>query len=192
MAEQIQPDSRDDIISDLMKRVQILEATSRIGLNRIRFAWTTQAFDVARVSTLDAWESGPATAAWQDDQGNTGTGYPTLTLVTGRRALFLAMSRWYNVANEAGFIARTFAWGVGQDGAAPVVAPATYPTMALGGSHGPSTEGTPKLAMVSGRADLTPGTHTFKMWGYWATGVGGGALLQPSQYEGFMCVLPID
>lgn len=77
MPEVLQPDAMAATIADLNRRLQILEATSRVGLSGVRTAWQTA---TAATTVLDAYESGPAGAAWQDDQGNTGTGYPVLTI----------------------------------------------------------------------------------------------------------------
>jgi hypothetical protein len=98
MAEALQPDTRDATIADLMRRVQILESTQRVGLSGVRNAWLTA---TAVATTLGSFETGPAAATWADDQGNTGTGYPQFTIANmPARALIGWEARPANVHND--------------------------------------------------------------------------------------------
>jgi hypothetical protein len=77
MPEALMPDSMARTLSDLNRRLAILEATQRVGLSGVRNAWQTA---TAATATFGTFESGPAGTTWQDDQGATGSGYPTLTI----------------------------------------------------------------------------------------------------------------
>lgn len=153
------PDSQAAMIADIDRRLRALESAQRVGLNRVRMSWNTSS---ATVGTFGAWYTGPAGCAYIDDLGNTGTGYPRVTLVTGEKALVLVQGYAVNIANDPTF--RTYAWyiGFGVDSATPPSSLADrYQT------HGPTTEGNNYQTMVQPIVDLTPGEHTFYLTTKW-------------------------
>lgn len=77
MGENLMPDTFARTLSDFDRRLRNLEGASRVGLYGVRNAWLTA---TAAVTTFGSFESGPAGTTWQDDKGNTGTGYPQLTI----------------------------------------------------------------------------------------------------------------
>ena len=182
----LQPDSLGSTIADFDRRLRTLESAGRVGLSRVRAAWNTAA---APVAVFDAWYTGPAGAAWADDQGDSGTGYPALTLRTGRRALVLAQAFAENIANDPTF--KTFGWslGIGIDGASPPSGQADrYQT------HGPTSEGNNYLTLVHIFTQLEPGEHTFYLSTNWQANNPAAVNIPQlsSNNSAFLAVLPLD
>ncbi len=186
MPEALQPDSRDAVIADLSRRLQVLEATQRVGLSRVRLAWQTA---TAATSTYDpTWDSGTVGNTWADDQGATGTGFPRVSLITGRKVLVFASGTALTIANDVNY--RTFAWrlGVGLDGNNPRN---TRPFWSVYQTHGPTTEGNNAVQLVVAGVDLEPGEHEFKVRTKW-TSTNPAAPNVPSLDDAFLAVIPID
>jgi hypothetical protein len=176
-------------IADMQRRLQILEATSRVGLNRVRFAWSTHAVNVAEVSTIGAWETGPATATWTDDRGTTGTGYPSLTLTTGTKVLIIGAARYFDMSEDLG-TAASVSFGVGIDGSTPLTWPTLFPRMMTSGGKGPNADNVfSRLNLAVGRSGITPGSHTFSVQAFWNAGAGA---TQPDLSDIFLAIVPLD
>lgn len=186
MPEVLLPETLATILHDFDRRIRTLESAERVGLNRIRMAWNTAA---APVGTFDAWYTGPAGAAWEDDRGNTGTGYPRVTVRTGRKALVMAQGYADNIANDAAF--RTYAWalGIGVDGATPPNGQIDrYQT------HGPTTEGNNYVTLIHPLLDLVQGEHTFYLTTKWYDANPGAPnlpRLDPNN-TAVLAVIPLD
>jgi hypothetical protein len=183
-----QPDTLARTIADLTRRVQILEATQRVGLSRVRFAWSTHT-GTPRITAADVWENGPAGTTWEADDGTTGTGYPEVTLQFGRKALFFARVQGLDYSNDAAYKVGRLTFGVGIDGTDPTVWPTTQ-RMYSSQSRGPVTEGNVPNALIAGRNDIAPGVHTIKWWARWVTQAGGATM--PYASDIFLAVIPID
>ena len=190
MGEFLREDNMGATIADLDRRLRVMESTARVGLNRVRYAWSTHASGAAPSSTMDAYEGGPAGSTWADDEGATGTGYPTVTLTLGSKALFLCQAIPRDIANDAAYKAGAFRFGPAPDGLTPESWGSPYPIMYGGGTHGATSEGTPRYAFIVGRNDITPGEHTVKINMRWVTQFGGAAL--PSAHDIFLAVVPIN
>jgi hypothetical protein len=173
-------------IADMQRRLQILEATSRVGLNRIRFAWQTATATTATFNPT--WDSGTVGNTWQDDQGTAGTGFPTLTVVTGRKVLVIASGNALVLATDATFRSAGWRLGVGSDGANPQN---TRPFWSQAQTHGPTTEGNNAVQLLIGASDLVPGSHTFALRARWVDN-NPAAVNWPALDDGFLAVIPID
>lgn len=190
----LQPDSLPTTMADFDRRLRALEGASRVGLNRVRFAWSTH-FVPPAPAAYGSWESGSTSATWEDDQGNTGTGYPRVTLVTGTKVLMIAQSYPQSYAHDpAVYKADTCNLGIGLDGGA---ANAWSPAAPLPTSYNSRDTATPvyagsyTLTLNSGRADLAPGEHTFQLQHYWSN-YSAGALTDAGAAGIFLAVIPID
>jgi hypothetical protein len=184
MPEQLNLDSFAAFQADVQRRLQVLEATSRVGLNRVRYAWSTAN---AEVTSFGVWNSGPAAATWADDRGNTGTGNPSITVTHGKKMLYFAQGDALAIANDATF--RTYRWyiGIGLPAGTPAVAPTMWRTQ----THGPTTEGNNPLTLVVGRADLVPGSYVYNLQTLWEDNVPAAAN-KPTLSQAFIAMLPID
>ena len=180
------PDDLASIVNDLERRIRILELTARVGLNRIRFAWLTSAADTA---VFNAWDNGPAGAAWADDAtpANTGTGYPQVTLITGTKVLVMAQGNVTQLANDPTFRSFQADLGISVDGATPNNNPDWYRYQ----THGPTTEGTNPLTVISGINTLTPGQHTFRFQSFFVDNVPAAAN-KPRMNNCTLIIIPID
>jgi hypothetical protein len=188
--DQLQPDSDSAFRADIQRRLQALEATARIGLNRARYAWATGTPQTTLV--YDAWDYGPVTATWQDDQGATGTKYPQVTVTHGRKAIFMVQGYAQMIANDATY--KTYNWLLGAYGAGiPLDGGGffTQPYVSRFQTHGPTTEGNNAVTVVTARADLTPGTYVYKVMGLFVKNVPAAAN-EPKLADPFIAVLPID
>jgi hypothetical protein len=88
-------------LASLDERLRLLEGGQRVGLSGPRAAWGVT---VANTTVLNAYDPGPAAATWEDDLGNTGTGYPSITVENcpSRYMLFWS-ARTSNLINAAGY-----------------------------------------------------------------------------------------
>lgn len=187
MPDQLMPDQLVATIADFNRRLQILEATQRVGLNRVRYAWATNDPAGVQITTFNAWELGPVAGTWEDDQGNTGTGWPRVTVQTGRKALFITQGYAQVFANDPTY--RSYVWYLGVTGSSM---PSTEdPPMWRFQTHGPTTEGNNPLLIATGRNDLTPGETTYYVTTKFADNV-PAAVNQPKLADPFIAVIPID
>ena len=190
MPEALQPERLEKLLADMNRRLQILEATSRVGLNRVRFAWSTGDADV---TSFGAYQTGPAGASWQASDGSTGVGYPAVTLELNTKVLVFMQHTTQKVANDPTF--RCFSWSSGVRKTPPGTPTGSWPSgdplMAVPMTHGPTSEGNPTTQLLVGRADLTPGTYTIQM-SILFTDSNPAALNQPKIVEPFLMVIPID
>jgi hypothetical protein len=153
------PETDNTLFADFDRRLRALESVASVGLHRIRLAWNVAS---AVVDTFDAWYTGPAGATWEDDRGNTGTGYPQVTLRTGRKVLAIVQGYAASLAYDVAF--RTYSWSlaISVDGATPPDSRADRWQ-----SHGPTTEGNHYVTLVHPVVDLEPGEHTFYLSTKW-------------------------
>lgn len=149
MGELNLPDTLGSQLDDIQRRLRALEAGQRVGLNRIRLAWST--VDAAP-TVYGAYQFGPAAAQWADDRGNTGTGYPRVVLQAGTRALMFAQAYCTNLALDATFRSSQFTLSIGASGQSAAADPVVYRFQ----SHGPTTEGNQPLFLMGARSDMTP------------------------------------
>lgn len=192
MTTSLQPDTMAATLADVMRRLQVLEATQRSGLNRMRFAWSNGA--TFAPTTFGTYENGVASGnKYSNDAGAVGQpGYPQLTLTTGKRILILMNALYFGIANS-GLTWRTFQAfiGVGIDGGAPDAPGWTDPRMYRQIVNINASESCRAVTMAVVRGDITPGDHQFGMWAQWNNDVPTGAT-QPQLLEGSLAVLPID
>ena len=88
-----------DRLASMDQRLRMLEGGARAGLSLLRSAWGTAA---ANPTVFAAYESGPTGSTWADHRGNTGTGYPSLTIVDcPARYLIFWSVRPINIATNA-------------------------------------------------------------------------------------------
>lgn len=182
---QLQPDTMAATLAEIDRRLNALEVASRVGLNRARYAWATGT--PATTTVYDAWDYGPVGATWEDDQGNTGTGYPRVTVTHGRKCIFFVQGYAQNIANDATF--KTYQWFLGAYGAG--IPDFLYPQMYRLQTHGPTTEGNNTVTMLTARADMTPGTDLYAVMAQFVK-TNPAAANEPKLAESFICVIPID
>lgn len=187
MTELLKPEGRDQIFADLDRRLSILEVTARVGLNRVRFAHSTGSTHEPTV--YDAYESGGTSNTWRDDTGATGPGYPEVTLVTGRKVLFIMNALIHNIGHGGSFRCDGMYLGIGIDGSAPPVwtDPRMYRQIYSQFSDHLRFPGA--FAVV--RTDLVPGEHQFGLWAWWIDDAPAGTTL-PKLYEASLTVIPLD
>lgn len=185
MAEQLQPDQIASTIAAFDQRLRTLEGASRVGLNRIRYAWATGTPQTTLV--YDAFDYGPVTATWQDDRGNTGTGYPRVTVAHGKKALFLVQGYAQQIANDVTF--KTYQWFLGAYGVG--VPSIINPLMYRFQTHGPTTEGNNTVSLITARADMVPGSYLYAVMAQF-TKTNVAAANEPKLADPFIAVLPID
>ncbi len=179
MPEALQPDNRDSVIADLERRLRVLESAQRVGLNQLRFVRSTAA---ASPTTYGSAEYGVAGNTWEDDQGNTGTGYPTIQMATPSKALLMIGYRPVDVGNAAGFKSHTVQVFVSIDGAGAYVNRQYYQAN-IDRNYVP--------VFSAGVIDLTPGDHTFQIGANWLlVNPGGGTA--PLLSDAYMIVLPLS
>lgn len=198
----LQPDSKDAVIAELVRRVTILEAASRVNVNwaRVKFAW---ALTTASPDVYDAYTFCTATSAtYQDSDGNTGAGLPKVLVQHNSRILVLAGLNMFQVASDVTF--RTNSWnvGVGYNEVNTASWPSAVPLMAAYATHGPTTEGNSFTHLIKARADMPlPGTATrptdapraFQMSILATTKTPGAVTLPlPDPNSCFLAVIPLD
>jgi hypothetical protein len=179
MPEQLVPDSMAATIADMQRRLQVLEATPRVGLNRVRNAYATA---WAVPSTFDAWEYGTAGNTWIDDQSATGTGYPQITMVTPTLVLVMMGGDFYDLGNAAGFRSARALVSIDIDGV-----PNWQPMDVYNANV--DRHSTPFHTSFVYR--LTPGTHTFKMTAWWFDKTPAAGTL-PIMENASLIVLPMS
>lgn len=179
MPDQLMPDGMAATIADLNRRLQILETAQRVGLNQLRYVRSTAA---ASPTTYDAAEYGAAGNTWLDDQGNTGTGYPTINMTTPSRALLMIGYRPVDVGNAAGFKSHTVQVFVSIDSAGAYINRQYYQAN-IDRNYVP--------VFSAGVIELTPGDHTFQIGANWllVNPAGGTA---PLLSDAYMVVLPLS
>jgi hypothetical protein len=171
-------------IADMQRRLQILEATTRVGLNRAVFSWSTA--DAVAVSFSPSFDNGGPGTTWAASDSSTGTGYPRVTITHGKKVIIIVQASFQDVANDAAF--RSAACNLGSTlpgGMSALPSPVRRITF------GPTTEGNKPGIMISARADYTPGTHTFTTSLLWDD-TNPAALNQPKLISPFLAVIPID
>lgn len=179
------PDSHGLHLADIDRRLRALETAQRVGLNRVRAAWST-VDDYP--SAFDAWDTGGALARWEDDQGATGTGFPTLTVVTGSRVLVLLNAHVASYALVGGFRSMQGNVGVGLDGVDPASIPGETWGWRTGVYNANNEHDTPiTLAVVK---TITPGEHTFDVQANWSDTAGAG--VKPLVSSVVLAVMPLD
>jgi hypothetical protein len=181
VSEQLRPDDRWQ--AEIERRLRVLETAPRVGLSGLRSAWQTAA---ASPSSFGAFEAGPVAATWTDDQGNTGTGYPTLTVTTGTRYLLLWSARPSGLATAAAYRSASVEISVQIDGVSVPALPNALRTV----QQLAATEfNAPASAIVARTA--VPGAHTFGLVARWANSQPAGLTL-PTLTEVHLAVLPIS
>ena len=215
-----QPDTMSSIVRELDRRIRILETAQRVNAPAVTSSLTAAAvttnLTTAAVSavgtgriisangavnigavTISAWENTGATGStWADTAGNTGTGYPQVTITTGRKALIIVSGIIGNCGGTAATYQATGAdYGVGWNSLDPSSfsagggqpAPHQLITETLGSAGAPGKN----MSLAFARTDLTPGVNVFKLWSKWQSGGGAGAI-QPSFLAPQLTIIPID
>ena len=170
---------------ELDVRLRTLEGGQRVGLGKLRSAWGTAAADP---TVFGAYESGPVGSTWSDDQGGSGTGYPSITITNcPTRYMIFWSVRPINLATNA---------------VSPHRSRAVEITVAIDGIDVPSLPNARRLyqnlnagttdvslAMIVARSE-PPGTHTFQMRALWDTNPGGTII--PRLTDIYLGVLPLS
>lgn len=181
------PESDATTLADFDRRLKALETTQRVGLSRTRSAQsTTDDYP----SAYDAWDAtGGATREWSDDQGNEGTGYPVVTVVTGTRVLILLSAKVSSYSAGGGFRSYQGALGVGIDGGTPAdhVGDVFGWQMGVYNATASELQHPTAIAIVK---EVTPGEHEFAVWSRWADNTGSGT--QPLWSSVQLTVIPLD
>lgn len=180
------PDSQTAAFSDLERRVRALESAQRVGLNRVRAAWST--FD-DYPTVWGVWDSVCGAARrWQDDQGTTGTGHPVLTVTTGTRVLMLLNAYVAQYGATGGFRSAQGNVGVGLDGVDPASIPGdTWGWRTAFYNLNDEHDGPAVLATVK---TVTPGEHTFQVYTNWVDTAGAG--VKPLVSSIVLTIIPLD
>jgi hypothetical protein len=159
MPEQLVPDSMAATIADMQRRLQVLEATSRVGFNRTRNAYALYTGTVA--TTFGVYEYGPAGSTYVDDTNTIAAGYPQLTMRTGTLVKVDFAAQIEGLATAASFRSNHVRFGISLDGAEP-----DFP--------GTSTECFNAAALQVDTTQsytcvyrLAPGVHTFRFGCRW-------------------------
>lgn len=183
MTEVLKPEDRGTIIADLNRRLQILEASARVGLSQMR--WCQSTASVAP-SVYGTTEYGPAVGnTWIDDLGAAGTGYPTITMVTSSKVLMFVGCLPTDVGNAAGFRSRSVNVSVKIDAAEGYLQRPYYQANI-------DRMYVPMMMMSVPLPALTAGvSHTFTIGANWHdTNPAAGTL--PRLGESFIFVLPLS
>jgi hypothetical protein len=112
-------------LDDLDGRLRAIEGGQRIGLASIRNVWGTAAVDATTFAP--STDQGPVGSTWEDDEGNTGTGYPEIDVESGTRVLIEWNARPIGLATSASYRSVSVTVGLLLNGA--VLSPA-IPTAA--------------------------------------------------------------
>lgn len=185
------PESDATTLADIDRRLKALETTQRVGLSRMRSAWGD---DVSYTLTAtNTWLDGTAEGAtWTDDQGNTGSGFPEVTVTTGRRVLIVATARANKVSALATNKSNLMRIGVSIDGDTPASAStsgaaATYATLEVPGNDAVNGH----VTLITQRVDLEPGEHTIALQAF-ANNYRPGASDYAEVLEVQLTVIPLD
>jgi hypothetical protein len=132
-------------------------------LSGLRSVWQTAG---AVPTTFGVLETGTAANTWTDDTGQTGTGYPTITLTLGARYMIFWSARPIGVANAAGYRSKSVLLSVGIDGQFNPPLPSPCRQFA---QQGVLPVEMPIAAIVA--RSITPGQHTFQIGATWGDDV---------------------
>jgi hypothetical protein len=182
------PDNLATILAEFDNRLKVLENTPRVGLNRVRHARLTAG---ALATTFNTYEFGPVGTTWADDQSNTGTGYPQLTLTTGQRALFMLTATPWNIGNDAGTTWKAQQAYVGVADTTGDPGSWTNPRMYAFHEQDNAKIAPTTICLAVVRTDLTPGPHTFRVGAFW-TVTAPSAPTSPQLLDISLIVLPLD
>lgn len=100
MSEQLMPEDQATLLASIDRRLKALEVASRVGLSQLRWCQATASVSP---SVYGSNQYGIAGDTWLNDRGQTGTGYPTLTLVTPAKVLMFVGCVPTDIGNAAGF-----------------------------------------------------------------------------------------
>lgn len=182
MPEALMPDSMAATLADLNRRLQILEATSRVGLNRVRLA---SGVGSAAPTSFGAtvWEYGSAGNTWVDDLGATGAGYPQITL-NCHKVLVAFGARPYGLGSAAGtFRSTSCNSGVHFDGGANAI---------LQGQAINQTAVYVVSPIFKAQVFTVPaGSHTFTLGAQWDD-TSPASPIQPLLSDPFIMAIPLD
>ena len=153
-----QPADLGMMIEQLESRIRALEVTSRVGINRLRYAYGTAAVDP---TTYGSWETGAAGCTWIDDAAGVGTGYAQCTAETATKALVFFGCRLQSVGFDAGVTWKTSNGQVGvlQDGNNPGTAGNPAPVLSRQFFNGSADGQYQNISYVAIRTGLTPGKY---------------------------------
>lgn len=190
MTQILTPDNLGTQLDELERRLRALEVTSRVGINRLRYAYGTAAVDPTNYAT---WETGAAGCTWIDDAGTTGNGYARCTAFTNTKALVFFGCRLQSVGEDAGVTWKTSTGQVGvlQDGNTPGTAGNPAPTLARQFYSGSPDLAYQNISYVAIRTALTPGDHIWDAAAFWAADH-PGAPTAPRMTDVYLFVLPLD
>lgn len=187
MAEILRPNTLQTELQEIRSRLARMETAQRVGLNRIRFARATAAVDP---TTFGSWEQGAAGTTWIDDRGNTGSGYPQLTVDIHRKALVFFGAGIQNVAHLSPYRSELVDFGVGINGHDPEYYGA--PIMYRRWWNPNSVPIEVPVGFFILRNDFTPNpSKQFAVWARWQNSVPAGPTL-PRMIDSFVCIVPID
>lgn len=181
MSEQLRADDR--WFAEIERRLRTLEASPRVGLAGLRSVWQTAGVSPA---VFGAFEAGVAGNTWTDDTGATGTGYPTITLVTGRRYMIFWSARPIGLATSATYRSASVDVSVRIDGVDNSPLPRALRQFANGNAAPVDVA----LSAIVTR-EITPGTHTFQMVARWANDQPAAPNL-PTLTDTFLGILPLS
>lgn len=183
MAEQLQPESLASVIADIDRRLRNIETTSRLGIAGLRAVWQTAG---ASPTVFGSFETGTVGNTWADDAGATGTGYPTLTLTTGRRYMLLWSARPIGIATAATYKSASALVSVRIDGVDNPPLPSPRRQFANGNA---APVDAPLSAIVV--RQITPGTHTFQVSANWSNDQPAAPNL-PTLTDTFLAIIPLS
>lgn len=176
------PEDLPGVLADLQRQIRDLQVAQRVGLNQMRWCQATAS---AAPSVYGSVQYGVAGDTWLDDLGQTGTGYPTLTMVTSAKVLMFVGCLPTDVGNAAGFRSNSVTVSVKIDG---------NPGYLQRGYYQANIDRmyVPIMMMSVPLPALTPGvSHTFTIGANWAnTNPAAGTL--PRLGESFLFVLPLS
>lgn len=172
-----------DQLASVDQRLRMLEGGSRTGLSGLRSAWMTQ---FAEHTVFDAWDSGPVAALWADDLGNTGTGYPTLTVANcPTRYLIMYSVRVQTFARGLPFRSEALQMTVSINGNDTPSLPNAYATFANQNANLVAAT----ISKIAAR-DEPPGTKTFQLRTWCFDNVPAG-VARPTLADIYLGVLPL-
>ena len=176
------PDTLDSRFKDIEQRLHILETSARTGLSFLRWCKSTASAPPAVFGTN---EYGTAGNTWVDDAGQTGTGYPTITMRVPNRFLVIATYRAYDVANNAAYRSKSVQVNVKIDSSAGYLNREVY--------QGNAAEmDVPVVAIeVLGSGDPATGLHTFTLGATWDDTYPAAGTL-PQLADSQLLILPLS
>lgn len=182
MSEQLRADDR--WFAELDRRLRTLEAAPRVGLAGLRSVWQTAGVSPAVFGAT--FEAGVAGNTWTDDTGATGTGYPTITLTTGRRYMIFWSARPIGLAASAAYRSASVEISVRIDGVDSPPLPS--PRRQFANSNAAPVD--VALSTIVAR-EITPGQHTFTVVARWANDQPAAPNL-PTLTDTFLGILPLS